>query len=250
MSSVPEDMLTAYVDGELDAESRARVERAIAEDPGLAARVARHRALRTRLHSSFNGVLREPVPERLLAATRATAPSQADIIDLARARAQRAHPARGLTLPRWAALAASGVLGVIAGLMLQRWPGGTLTEYRDGVVLARGALANALTDQLAANASGAVAVGLTFRDKSGNYCRTFAVEQSRPLAGLACHQGADWQVLDLMSMDNAGGASPPNYRLAASALPAPLLAAVNERINGVALDAQAEAAARSAHWRP
>jgi hypothetical protein len=38
-------------------------------------------------------------------------------------------------------------------------------------------------------------------------------------------------------------------RLAGSALPPPLLQAVNERISGEPLDAQAEAKARSNGWR-
>jgi hypothetical protein len=257
MSSVSEDQLMAYVDGELDAPARAQVERAIAEDPGLAARVTRHQALRARLQSSFSGVLNEPVPERLLATARAGARPSAGVVALAEARARRLiSSARRPSLLRWAAIAASGAVGLLAGLMLQHWPGAGLTQYRDGALLARGELARVLTDQLAAAASGPVTVGLSFRDRGGNYCRTFAVHQTRSLAGLACRQGADWQVLATTSVDAAPGAgtppgaSPPAYRPAASPLPPALLAAVNERISGEALDAQAEAAARAARWRP
>ena len=49
--------LMAYADGELDAETRAAVEAAMAEDPSIAAEVARHRALRDRVHGAFAGTL-------------------------------------------------------------------------------------------------------------------------------------------------------------------------------------------------
>src|SRR5579862_1257434 len=71
-----EETLIAYADGELDAATRAALEAAAASDPQLAARIARHRALRARLQEAFAPVLAEPVPERLLASTRGEAPRQ------------------------------------------------------------------------------------------------------------------------------------------------------------------------------
>lgn len=45
MTDIDEAMLIALVDGELDDVTRRRVERAMAEDPALAERVAMHRRL-------------------------------------------------------------------------------------------------------------------------------------------------------------------------------------------------------------
>ncbi|HEX3398609.1 MAG TPA: zf-HC2 domain-containing protein, partial [Steroidobacteraceae bacterium] len=68
--TISDEMLMAYADGELDAPTRARIEAAMKEDPEIAKRVAQHRALREAMQGAFAAVLREPVPERLIAAAR------------------------------------------------------------------------------------------------------------------------------------------------------------------------------------
>jgi len=99
-----EETLMAYVDGELDAKARADVEAAMAADPEVAERVARHEALRLRVQAAFGAVLDEPVPEHLMSAAR-TAPTRGreNVTDLARERAARSQsqrPAiRGATEP-------------------------------------------------------------------------------------------------------------------------------------------------------
>ena len=67
MSQIDEAMLIALVDGELDEVNRRRVERAVADDPALAARLEAHQRLRARLSSHYAPVAQEPVPERLRA---------------------------------------------------------------------------------------------------------------------------------------------------------------------------------------
>ena len=49
MTDIDEAMLIAWVDGELDEVTRRRVDRAVADDPALAARLEQHRRLRARL---------------------------------------------------------------------------------------------------------------------------------------------------------------------------------------------------------
>jgi hypothetical protein len=68
--SIPDEVLMAYVDGELPPEERARIEAAMRADAEVARRVQQQQALRASLRSAFEGVLREPVPDRLLAAAR------------------------------------------------------------------------------------------------------------------------------------------------------------------------------------
>ncbi|HJT41323.1 MAG TPA: anti-sigma factor, partial [Sphingobium sp.] len=46
MTDIDEAMLIAWVDGELDEVTRRRVDRAVADDPALAERLAMHRRLR------------------------------------------------------------------------------------------------------------------------------------------------------------------------------------------------------------
>lgn len=57
-----DDEIHAYVDGQLPAERRADIERVIAGDSDLAARVAFYRRLNAGLHLRFDPVLAEPVP--------------------------------------------------------------------------------------------------------------------------------------------------------------------------------------------
>ncbi len=114
---IPDDLLTAYVNGELDEAGRARVEQAISQDARVAQRVAQQRALHGRLRNVFEGILREPAPRRTVNGSRLEGPAgPAQIIDLARVRAARARrpERRRLSIPRRAttAIAASLLAGV------------------------------------------------------------------------------------------------------------------------------------------
>jgi hypothetical protein len=253
---IPDEVLAAYVDGELEGVERVRVEQAIAQDAQLALRVAQQRALRERLRGAFDSVLQEAVPQRLAQAAKLGAPSgPAQVIDLARVRADRARRGSGqrqLNTRRYT-IAACLVVGLTVGVLIQRLaaPPSALTEFHDGSLLARGALAHALDEQLASTgpAGAQVHIGVTFRARSGNYCRTFALSGNRALAGLACRDQDQWQVLNLIAAESASaGGNGQNMRMASSNLPPALMQAVNERISGEPLNAAAEAKARNNDW--
>jgi anti-sigma factor RsiW len=61
-----EEDLHAYVDGTLSGERRADVERALEQNPELAARISDYFSLNGLLHERYDRVLSEPVPKRLL----------------------------------------------------------------------------------------------------------------------------------------------------------------------------------------
>jgi hypothetical protein len=241
--SFDEETLIAYADGELDAATRAAIEAAAASDPQLAQRIAQHRALRARLHAAFEPVLEERVPERLLATVRGTAAAASadNVISL--------RPRPRWSWPQWGAMAASVVLGVLLGALLLR-PSGAPIDTRGGQMLASGALARALSDQLASTATpGApVEVGISFRAKSGTYCRSFVLHAGGSLAGLACREQTSWQVVALAPAEAPG--APGTYRQAASSLPPPVARSLVDLIAGEPLDAAGEAAARARGWKP
>ena len=246
--NIPDELLAAYLDGELEGAERLRVEQAIARDARLAQRVAQQRALRERRRGVIKGVWRESVPQRLLHAARLAAPiGTAQVIDLAHVRAVRSR--RGerprAAMSRRVAIALSLLVGTGAGLLIERLSAsGVLTEYRAGAVIARGGLAHALDEQIAGlPAIGSIRIGITFRDRSGAYCRTFAISEGHPLAGLACRAQGQWQVPALLATADSGA------RHAAAIVPTTLLPLVKERISGAPLDAQAEERARSGGWR-
>jgi anti-sigma factor RsiW len=244
--SFSEETLIAYADDELDAATRAAVEAAAAADPLLAQRIAQQRALRARLRAAFEPVLAEPVPERLLAAARgAPTRERADnVIEF------QARPRPRWSWSQWGALAASLVLGVFLGPLLLR-PAGAPVDTRGGRMLANVALSRALSEQLAGTAASAapIEIGVSFRARSGAYCRTFVLREAGSLAGLACRERSAWQVLALAPAEGTSSAG-GGYRQAASALPPPVARALDELIAGEPLDGAAEAAARAHGWKP
>ena len=120
-----------------------------------------------------------------------------------------------------------------------------MVAAREGVI-ARGALARALSEQLASaqKSDAPVRVGLTFLSKEGEYCRTFALEKSAS-AGLACSSGGEWRIPVIAQAERKSG----EYRTAAGELPPAVLRAVEERIQGSSLDAAAERAAQQRGWK-
>jgi hypothetical protein len=242
-----EETLMAYADNELDAQTRAAVEAAMAADPEIARRVARHKALRGKLRLAFDNVIDEPTPQRLINAAHGVPAvrREGNVIPLRRKAPQR----RGV--PLWASIAASLVIGVIIGQALLHGSGSTTITSRDGQLLAGGVLAHALSAQLASAQTdqNTVQIGVSFKSKAGDYCRTFTVQESTTLAGLACRQHDDWHVQVLAQTTPAarGGAA---YRQAASEIPKSVLQSVDDNIAGEPLDAHAEAAARDRGWSP
>lgn len=257
MTQISDATLMAYVDGELDAAARSEVQRAIAADAVLAERVREQTALRARLQAAFAPPLDEPLPERLLQALQsapAPAPAAAaprPVIDLGSAReardARRAQGARtGMQgWAAWGGIAASLLVGVMIGKLTPSGGDTVAFETQGGRLVARGAVEQALSTQLASApaADAAVAVQLSFIDKAGYYCRTFSTTAT---AGLACRDGTRWLLQQAAAIDAAPGGA---MRQAASALPATILDAVDQRIDGTPLDAAAEQAALRGGWQ-
>jgi len=254
--SVSDETLMAFADGELDDAARAAIESALKEDPELAKRVARHVALRQRVRVAYSSELREPVPQRLLDAARRS-PAQAgpatNIVNLKDARdaRQREAAASDVAAPRWrslAAIAASVVIGFGLGYASRNQGASPLVRSADGALTAGGSLATALSTQLVAGQSpgSAVHIGVSFLAKDGEYCRTFALSGAVRPSGLACRHGEQWRIESLGQSNDAAGSG---YRTAATNMSSQTLKAVEERIEGEALDAAGEAEALHKNWR-
>ena len=233
--SISDETLMAFADGELDEVTRRVVEQAVRMDPALADKVRRHKE----------------VPQRLQAAARS-----AKVVHLDSVRQLRTPPPAPpvpdrprWSWPEWGALVATLVVGVLAGVVgTQGLRSEQPLAYFDtgaGALTARGALAQALSQQLASGAAldPNVKVGISFLSKEGAYCRSFMLPTT---AGLACRSGDQWRipVLTNGAMGTAG-----EYRQAGTALPAAVLEAIDARIAGQALDQQAERAAQKQGWK-
>ncbi len=253
--TISDETLMAYADGELDAAARAAVESAMQNDPQIAKRVAQHRALRFKVQAAYSAELSEAVPERLLMAARGNASRQGgNVVNLQEARAamERSAPRAGPRRPSWqsaGALAASLVVGVAVGFFMWGRSQSPLVLGPGGALVARGPLAQALSNQLASeqSPSSAVRVEVSFLAKSGEYCRTFLLSGEASPSGLACRHGDEWQVQTLAGGPAAAGDS--EYRTAGSGLPASILKSVEGQIAGEPLDQAGEETARARGWK-
>ena len=231
-----DEMLMAYVDRELDAATTASIDAALSRDPELAGRVERQRKLARAVHAAYEPILQEPMPQRLLNAAGGPVPASTS-----------ARAPRRWAWFEWSAMAASIAAGVAIGAaLIGNRDAGDEIVAEQGQLLARGALARALTDQLASaqKADTPVRIGLTFISKSGEFCRTFAFERGGA-AGLACGSGGDWQI----QVVARGAPKSGHYRQATGELPPSVQQAVDERIEGISLGAAAEKAAQQRGWR-
>ena len=224
--TIPKETLMAYVDGELPAEEARTVEAELAKNADLRAYAQRQQALARRLHDSMDVVLETPLPEKLLKLVEAPA-------------ARTTFTWRRLML--WSGLPAAAALacGLALGVLFHG-PADIVSTH--GTLVARGTLAAALDQELAADNSSEI--GISFRDKNGHYCRTFRTRQN--LAGLACHENGAWQIAAAgkVAADPSGA-----YQPAASAMPDFVRQTVTSMIAGTPLDADAERKARAQGWR-
>jgi hypothetical protein len=250
--SVSDETLMAYADGEVDEATRAIIEAAMRENPEVRRRIAEHRALREAMQGAFSAVLDEPVPQRLIDAARGqtAAPAGGRVVDLASARRAAAGRAPG-RLRSWqpAAMAASVLVGVALGYVGWHSAKPLVTTSSSGELLAGAGLAEALSNQLSEDRSPGLAAitGLSFRAKTGDYCRTFSLSGSHASSGLACHEGVGWTI-KVLAQSTPAASNSSNFRRAASADPPAVRAAVEESIDGEPLDRAGEIAARQGNW--
>ncbi len=244
-----DELLIAYVEDRLDRAERDRIELAVARDGQLAQRVARLRAAQARRQGASGGALQQRRRQLRSSETagRSHPVGPAQIIDLARVRAERMRRMerthRNRTAARGLGLLAGLLVGVFAGWFIERWSSGdNLTEFRAGALLARGPLQRALNEQLAGEPSrwGAVRIGVSLRARAGGYCRTFELAGSALTDGLACRVGDRWRLLALIDGTAAAHVFMP--------LPPGLLAAVSANTSGQPLDGSGEVLARRNGW--
>ena len=188
-----DEMLMAYADGELDLVARAEIEAAMARDPEVARIVERHRAAAAQIRGAYDAVLEEPVPDRLAALV--AIPGAAPTVDLAARRGARRFALGPLRLPAWAAMAASLAIGLFVGMLVMRGTRGALRKRGRRTRRARRARHGAgFSARVRHRRRSGVRVGFSFRDRDGDYCRTFQLQRDISVAGLACRSGDAWQL--------------------------------------------------------
>lgn len=110
MQKPNDELLIAYLDGELDAAAAAEVAGLLERDPALGERARRLAESAAMLRAAFDEVLHEPVPERLLAAARGTG----NVVQMPQPRARRAKQ----ILADWRSWIAVPIAASIASLVI------------------------------------------------------------------------------------------------------------------------------------
>jgi hypothetical protein len=240
--------LCAYIDGELEPVQMARVGALVESSPELKQYVRNQERLLENLHAAFAPMMNEAVPERLVRAVSETPLSiRATLKEWL---AKRAAPRSGALL-RFAVPTAALVVGLFIGVGVER-PFGTpdfVTSSGTGQIVAQAGLARALGEELAsAPAATGPRIGMTFRSKGGDICRTFEVSGAASTTdGIACHRGGEWQIGALVN--GAKQTRSTGYELAGASTPAAIRAAVSADMSGLPFDATAERQARDSGWK-
>jgi len=233
--------IMAYVDGECDAVTAKRIEKAMASDAMLAEQIGRERALREKLAAHYAPVISEEIPDRLTAMLASAAAPNVDH-SFAGRKAGRAHnnQRRSFGVAQWGAMAATLALGVIVGQF--GLDGGSETPFtqQGQALIASGPLEQALDKQLASAQAddSTFRIGLTFRAKSGTICRSFSGEA---VSGIGCRDGQHWKMVSTLP-----GSEQSDYRQASSSA---INAAASELMANGPMDADAERKALESGWQ-
>ncbi|AMO71451.1 anti-sigma factor family protein [Sphingorhabdus sp. M41] len=223
-----EATIMAYVDGECDAVTVKRIEKAMVTDAALAERVRKARALRDKLAAFYAPVAEEAVPDRLSAMLTSPAASNVDSSFTAR-KADKEHARqqrRSMGVAQWGAMAATLVLGIVVGQFGLADGSDSPFAQDGGALVASGPLENALEKQLASAQpdDSDYRIGLTFRSRTGNICRSFTGEA---VSGIGCREGQQWKMVSTLP-----GGNESDYRQASSST-----------VNAIAADMMADAPA-------
>jgi anti-sigma factor RsiW len=234
--------IMAFVDGECDAVTARRIEKAMATDAALAEQIGRERALRDKLAAHYAPVVDEAIPDRLTAMLAAAAAPNVDNSFAARKAGQRdaKQQRRSFGIAQWGAMAATLALGIAVGQYgLDRGSDTPFTQQGNALI-ASGPLEQALDKQLASAQTddSAFRIGLTFRAKSGTICRSFSGEA---VSGIGCREGQHWKMVSTLP-----GGEQNDYRQASSSA---INAVAAELMADGPMDADAERKALESGWK-
>lgn len=160
-----DELLCAYIDGELDPEMRVRVEQALADDPGARVRLEQMRALpRTRERGKWG-----------VAITALAAGIGGVVVGFVLSRSQE---------PKVVPMVASVV------------PASTSLSGASSNELLLATLESGESGKAAVEGDRSVQIILTFEADDGRYCRSFGARDASAAAeGVACRTGGQWQVV-------------------------------------------------------
>ena len=203
MTTISQEMIAAYVDGELPEGEAAKVRQGQKDDPAIRESIARYRALRAEVEYSFRPIIRAPIPVRLrhLFEPQAGSP-RAVSTGMRNSFGRVAH---------WvtpAAIAASLMIGVFAGNVMDGGDQKKLHFALDGDISDR-AIHTLLLRQPSGVEKNGPNILATYRDENGDICREFVLGDTRSAQGLACLRAdGNWFIVALTPAPPPGSYAP------------------------------------------
>jgi negative regulator of sigma E activity len=240
MPEFSDEVLMAYVDGELAEHERIRVETALSYDPALERRLHAFRMTRDHLKTAFNKVLYAPVPDHLIRAIE-RAPvarrSPSRPTKVSSLSGSRRTASRSLPLQQMAAAAAIVGVAFFGWNYLMTSPQGAREEASFDLAsfAPEGAAApQTLAAVLERQSSGVswehrkspvkIQPLLTFSSNDGRYCREFLMSGAvSQVMGLACR--SDEGVWSVEALGKVAAITPPDERNASQVAPGQVAAA-------------------------
>jgi surface antigen len=274
MTGLTDEMLMAYVDGELDAAARAQVESRLSQSPDREAKLAVFQKTGAPLADLFREPMDEAPPAHLVAlvmGTGAALKQHKRTTSAGKSRHFFEAAAEFLfgSSAQWATGLAYGAamiaVGASAGWYMHsvgsgemRGPG--LVAFEQGQILAEGALARALETTpsgigitLTSDNSPAATVkaDLTFRSRQQGYCRQYELAMPGDgHAGIACRRGDGKWRLEIYAAAAARPSSSTRIIPAGEAGSSTVEAAVSSMMEGDALGSDDEKTLIGNRWRP
>lgn len=248
---VNDEKLMAFVDGELSPDALNNIKQMVDQDAELQIRVHQLRQSRRLAQEAFDGLLTQPVPQRLLDAVYNTPmgeplPDKAPVVSLIRASNNKKVESKSY----WGyALAASVTLGVGIMIGMQLHLGDvshpSLAQVDTGLIPTNNPLFTALQQTPSLQAfptaeGGSITPSISFSSLDGRYCREFeVVAEERVSIGVACRETSTWRVEVLLAAEQST-VSQQGYQTASGYSQQALDAVVDRLWSGEAYDAEQE----------
>lgn len=225
------ELLSQYLDGELDLFSARRLEQRLAAEPALASALQQLREQDASLQAAF--VDKDRVPDRVVGLLK----DRGNVVALPRPSAPR---------PAWHYAVAASLVAAIGLVLAPPWktPGdanATLASVLESTP--------SMAQGWASLEDGSqVRPVLSFRDVQGNWCREYlATDGDSASRGVACRDQGEWQVQVLAATDLPGDSD--RFRPAGAGDSDLIARFLSERAAGIALSANQEAALIDRHWQ-
>lgn len=236
------ELLSRYLDGELDSEQSLTLKRRLLAEPELRAHLDRLQRVTTRLQTAFNQAGMDSVPQdtrELLEENTVSHPAWA-------------HGSKHRPLLSYAVAA---TIAVAAGVvMVPKWGAESplnpqSTHMYDAQLSQTLESTPSLSDGWAQLDDGrAVRPILSFQTRSGTWCREFLVQHdSSAERGIGCRSNGEWSIEVLAATDVPGSAN--DYRPAGSDAQATVSQYIAEQAAGIALGKEEEAKLIAAQWQ-